>query len=172
MVELENPLARENRAACIVARLGLEPGMKVLDAGCGPGRLTVPLARAVGRTGDVVALDAQRAMLDITLEKTRREGLDNILLFVAQLGEDSLPAVSFDREVMVTVLGEIPDRAAALKSLYGALKPDGILSITETVFDPHYQRRSTVKRLGKAAGFRVRAVFGNWLAYTLHLQKP
>ena len=39
MVELENPLARENRAACIVARLGLEPGMKVLDAGCGPGRL-------------------------------------------------------------------------------------------------------------------------------------
>ena len=30
----------------------------------------------------------------------------------------------------------------------------------------------TVKRLGKAAGFRVRAVFGNWLAYTLHLQKP
>lgn len=172
LVERDNPLARENRADRIVERLGLESGMKVLDAGCGPGRLTVPLAQAVGRTGEVTALDMQSKMLDRALEKTRREGFSNVLLYVARLGPDALPAGEFDRAVLVTVLGEIPDQADALKSLFGALKPGGILSVTETVFDPHYQRRSKVKRLGASAGFRIHAVFGNWLAYTLQLKKP
>ena len=171
MVEADNPLARENRAARIVRRLKIVPGMHILDAGCGPGRLTLPLAWAVGRSGEVVALDTQRAMLDITLNKTRAEGLDNVRLFVAMLGQDFLPETAFDRAVLVTVLGEIPDQAHALKSLYEALKPGGILSITETVFDPHYQSRASVARLARAAGFRSKAVFGNWLAYTMHLEK-
>src|SRR5215210_6349596 len=47
----------------LIGRLDLAPGMRVLDAGCGPGRLTIPLARAVGPTGEVVALDGQSAML-------------------------------------------------------------------------------------------------------------
>src|ERR671915_14848 len=46
-----------------ISRLDLAPGMRVLDAGCGPGRLTIPLARAVGTGGEVVALDGQGAML-------------------------------------------------------------------------------------------------------------
>jgi 2-polyprenyl-3-methyl-5-hydroxy-6-metoxy-1,4-benzoquinol methylase len=61
---VENPLTGAFVGApLLVGRLGLAPGMKVLDAGCGPGRLTVPLARAVGPGGGVVALDGQPAML-------------------------------------------------------------------------------------------------------------
>ena len=58
MVELDNPFTRVNRAQVIVANLGLEAGMAVLDAGCGPGRLTLPLATAVGPQGEVLAVDA------------------------------------------------------------------------------------------------------------------
>ena len=79
--------------------------MKVLDAGCGPGRLTVPLAWAVGRAGEVVALDTQRAMRDITPDKTRAEFLDNVRLIVAQLDRDKLPGTEFDRAVMVNNTG-------------------------------------------------------------------
>jgi hypothetical protein len=47
---VENPLTGAFVGApLLVGRLGLAPGMKVLDAGCGPGRLTVPLAKALGR---------------------------------------------------------------------------------------------------------------------------
>jgi SAM-dependent methyltransferase len=47
LVELDNPLAKTSRAAVIVENLDLEPGMLVLDIGCGPGRVAVPIAKRV-----------------------------------------------------------------------------------------------------------------------------
>jgi len=72
----------------------------------------------------------------------------------------------------VTVLGEIPDRETALGEIFEALKPGGILSVTEIIFDPHFQPRGTVERLGLEAGFREKAFFGSRIAYTIHLGKP
>ena len=37
-VELDNPFAQTNRAAAIIEHIDLQPGMTVLDMGCGPGR--------------------------------------------------------------------------------------------------------------------------------------
>lgn len=74
--------------------------------------------------------------------------------------------------MLVTVLGEIPDREAALRTIFAALKPGGLLSVTEIVFDPHFQSRATVTRLACAAGLEERAFYGNRLAYTLNLRKP
>jgi predicted methyltransferase len=74
--------------------------------------------------------------------------------------------------VLVTVLGEIPDREMALTEVFAGLKPGGILSVTEVIFDPHFQRQATVRQLASAAGFRHKAVFGNRIAYTMHLEKP
>ena len=63
-VELDNPFTSTNRSNVIVAQLDLRPGMRVLDVGCGPGRVTVPLAQAVAPDGEVVAIDVQQGMLD------------------------------------------------------------------------------------------------------------
>jgi len=172
MVELDNPFTKTNRAAVIVGHLGLRPGMAVLDAGCGPGRLTIPLARQVGKQGEVVAVDLQSGMLERAREKAEAANLRNIRFLQAGLGEGKLGADRFDRAVLVTVLGEIPDREAALAEIFGALKHGGVLSVTEILFDPHFQPRGMVARLAKEAGFRKKATFGNRLAYTLHLEKP
>ena len=172
MVELDNPFARSNRAAVIVSQLGLQPGMAVADVGCGPGRLTVPLARAVGEKGRVLAMDIQPGMLDRAREKARAAGLDNIEFLNAGAGQDKLGSCGFDRVLLVTVLGEIPDREAALREIHAALKPGGILSVTEIIFDPHFQSRRTLERLASAAGFSMKEFFGNFLAFTLHFEKP
>ena len=172
LVEMDNPFTRVNRAAEILRHLALEPGMTAADIGCGPGRVTLPAARQVGREGRIVAMDIQPGMLERVREKARAEGLSNIELLNAPLGEGALGRDRFDAALMVTVLGEVPDREAALREVYEALKPGGVLSITELIFDPHFQRRSTVTELAKKTGFTQKALHGNRIAYTMHLEKP
>ncbi len=171
-VELDNPFAKNNRAAVIIDHLGLQPGMTVLDFGCGPGRLTVPAAQRVGPGGRVMAADLQAGMLARAKAKALAANLSNIEFVQAGAGEGKLGRGRFDRALLVTVLGEIPDRPGALKEIFDALKPGGVLSVTETLFDPHYQGRQTVTKLAGAAGFRERRYFGNRLAFTVHLEKP
>lgn len=171
MVELDNPFTRVNRAHVIIENLGLEAGMTVLDAGCGPGRLTLPLAAAVGPQGEVLAVDVQGGMLEHVRAKVEAAGLRNVQVLQAALGEERLPPNHFDRAVLVTVLGEIPDQTAALKGIHAALKPGGILSVTEVIFDPHFQRREAVRRAAEAAGFVEKRFLGRRLAYTMHLAK-
>jgi len=171
MVELENPIFRNQRSAAIIAGLAVEPGMHVLDVGCGPGRLTMPLARAVGPTGEVVAVDVQEAMLARAAQRVKAAQLENVLFVRAKVGEGSLAVGAFDRAVLVAVLGEIPDRQAAMKEIFAALKPGGVLAVAEVIADPHFQRRANVMDLAQAAGFRLKHAHGGRIAYVLYLEK-
>ena len=171
LVELDNPFTRISRAAVIAEHLDLKPGMEVLDFGCGPGRVTLPLARLVGEQGKVVAADIQEGMVARAKQKAQAAGQSNIEFLLAAAGEGRLDHDRFDRALLVSVLGEIPDRETALQEIFKALKPGGILSVTEIIFDPHFQRRSTVTRLATQAGFKEYAFFGSRYAYTLNLQK-
>ena len=172
MVELDNPFTKTNRADFIIAHLGVDSGMSVLDAGCGPGRLTLKLAQVVGTAGRVTALDIQQGMLDRVHGKADAAGVRNIDYLQAGLGEGRLPENAYDRAVLVTVLGEIPAQEPALRELFAALKPGGLLSITEVIFDPHFQTRATVTRLARAAGFEEVTFLGHRLAYVMHWRKP
>ena len=88
---LENPVTeRFAGQKLLLERLRLAPGMRVLDAGCGPGRLTIPLAKAVGPGGRVVALDGQRAMLEKLEARLDAEGLTNVRALGGGLGEGAL----------------------------------------------------------------------------------
>jgi ubiquinone/menaquinone biosynthesis C-methylase UbiE len=146
--------------------------MRVLDAGCGPGRITIPLAETVGKDGEVIALDIQTEMLAKLQERAQAAGLNNISIIQAGLGEDILDLGPLDMAVMVTVLGEIPNQRMAIQQIRGWLKPGGILSITEVLPDPHYQRASTVRSLADQAGFEVEMPYQSAQAYTMHLIKP
>lgn len=172
MVEIDNPFTKTNKASVIIEHLDLKAGMNVLDAGCGPGRLTIPMAEKVGSQGMVTALDMQSGMLDRVQQKAQSANVKNIQLLLAKLGEGKLGKNQYDRAVLVNVLGEIPDRMAALQEIFSALKPGGILSITEVIFDPHFQSKNTVRQLALDANFHVKEIFGGRFAYTMHVEKP
>jgi SAM-dependent methyltransferase len=106
--------------------------------------------------------------------KKKREiaKLSNIRFLQTGVGEGKLDRNHFDRALAVAVLGEIPNQHAALQEIFDALKPGGILSVTEIIFDPHFQSRRKVTRLAEAVGFREHKFFGTRLAFTLNLQKP
>lgn len=162
-------------AGVILDRLRLALGMRVLDVGSGTGRVAIPAAERVGPTGEVVALDVQAGMLERVRSAATARGLTNVRTIEARI-DGVLPAngsfdSAFDRALLVTVLGEIPDQARALRALYAALRHDGVLSITEMLPDPHYQSRRAVRRLAEDAGFQVEATHGTWIAYTMNFHK-
>ena len=170
---LENPfMNRFAGAETLLDRAGVVAGMRVLDAGCGPGRITLPAARRVGPTGDVVALDIQEAMLRRVRQKLDAQGVTNVRPLHAALGDGQIEAEAFDRAFLVTVLGEIPDKVAALREIYAALKPGGLLSITEVLPDPDFQTPDAVRRPAEAAGFREVRLMGGFPAFTMNVVKP
>lgn len=156
----------------LIQRAQIKPGMAVLDAGCGPGRVTVPLALYATPAGSVTALDIQPEMLERLQVRVRRAGLLNVKIIQAGLGDGKLPPEVFDRALLNTVLGEIPDQKAALLEIYTSLKPGGLLSITEILPDPHYQSRKKVRRLAEETGYNPEEVYSGWRAYTMNLIKP
>ena len=170
---LENPYFQALAGAeLLLDRAGVRPGMSVLDVGCGPGRLSLPAARRVGPGGEVVALDLQPRMIRRLEERIERSGLGNVTPLLAGAGEGRAGVDRYDRAFLVTVLGEIPDRVAALAEIHLALKPGGVLSITEVLPDPHYQTRAAVARLAEAVGFEPRESFGTFWAFTRNFAKP
>lgn len=166
---MENPFFRNHRSSSIIEALDLNPTMTVLDFGCGPGRLTLPLARALREGGSVVAFDMQQAMLDRVRIRAEREGLSNVAYVRGEAGEGKVEPGRFDRILLVAVLGEIPDREGALGEMRRGLKREGLLCLSEVIADPHFQGREEVRRLASSAGFIERAFFGSPWAYTLLL---
>ena len=170
---LENPyIDAVAGSRLLLERAGVQAGMSVLDVGCGPGRVAIPAARLVGPEGRVVALDLQPGMIRKLEARIAQLGLRNIEVRLGGAGEGLVPRSAFDRALLVTVLGEIVDQAAALREIYEALKPGGILSVTEVLPDPHYQSRARVRRLAESVGLRFDQLAGPWYSFTMNFRKP
>ena len=155
-----------------LARIGLQPGQRVLEIGPGPGRLLIPAARKVLPGGTVVGIDIQSRMLDRLKARVEAANITNLTAILGDATQPIVPEASFDVAFLAAALGEIPDRAKALAQCFRALKPGGVLSISETQPDPHYQSKATVKRLAEAAGFQLQSIQGGMWLYTANFLKP
>ena len=77
---------------------------------------------------------------------------------------------SFDRIVLITVLGEIADQTAYLQEFHRLLRPDGIVSISETAGDPDKLSRAQLTALMQAHQFVLTQSYGTEKNYTLNFQ--
>ncbi len=100
------------------------PGLDVLDAACGSGRMVVPLAEAGHR---VVGVDACRPSLEATARHLEARGLQAELHWADVRAFEGGP---FDRILALELLCYLPDAPAAATHLASLLKPGGTLVMT------------------------------------------
>src|SRR4051794_37968978 len=124
-----------------VARIGLRPGDRVLDACCGTGASALPAAHAVGSAGQVVGFDVAEPALVLARAKAQAQGLANVEFRAADVEHTGLPSQSFDAVVCVFGVFFLPDMAAALAELWRLVRPGGVLAIT--VWGPDFLEPAT-----------------------------
>lgn len=110
----------------------INPGSTVVDLGCGGGFFTVELARMVGETGRVIAVDLQTEMLNITRDLATKKGvIDRITLHQCETNDIGLSEVKVDFALAFYVVHEVPDQRAFLKQVSELLKPDARFMMIE-----------------------------------------
>ncbi|MFF0183366.1 class I SAM-dependent methyltransferase [Streptomyces sp. NPDC005244] len=109
-----------------VADMGLRPGDRVLDAGCGTGRALPPLRAAVGGVGVVVGADLTAAMLEAAVRAGRdRDGR----LLLADVAALPLRSESLDAVFAAGLVAHLPNPAENLRELARVVRPGGTLAL-------------------------------------------
>ncbi|MFF4395200.1 class I SAM-dependent methyltransferase [Streptomyces sp. NPDC001480] len=112
--------------AAAVADLGLRPGDRVLDAGCGTGRALPPLRAAVGPSGAVIGVDLTPAMLRAAVRAGRdRHGR----LLLADVAALPLRSGAFDAVFGAGLIAHLPHPSENLRELARVVRPGGILAL-------------------------------------------
>lgn len=108
----------------------LSGGMRALDIGPGMGFFTLPMARIVGPSSTVVALDIQEQMLCRLRSRAERSGVANIVTRCYG-GRDFGLDGGFDFILLFWMLHEVSDAEAFCAELKAACKPGGTLLVAE-----------------------------------------
>lgn len=108
--------------------LGLQPGEKVLDLGCGAGGTTVEIARRVAPGGTAVGVDIASTMLDAGRSRASKEGVDNIEFVHADVQVSDIGEAEFDAAFSQFGVMFFADPVAAFRNVGRSLKPGGRLS--------------------------------------------
>ena len=122
---------REEQSQKLLDALPLKAGQVVCDVGCGNGYYTLRLARRVGPTGRVLALDIQPEMLSLLNARAKKENVQNIVPVLGSVADPHLPRGKIDLLLLVDVYHEFSYPERMLRGLRASLKPEGRLVLVE-----------------------------------------
>jgi len=123
--------ADQPKIARLLAAAELGTGAKVLEPGCGTGRLTTVLADAVGPQGHVVALDISGRMAEAC--RARVSAYPHVAVHHAGVEDFALESGAFDTIVCHQVVPHFDDLPAVLAHLARTLRPGGRLVVVHFI---------------------------------------
>jgi ubiquinone/menaquinone biosynthesis C-methylase UbiE len=118
-------------------RVGVGPGMRCLDLGCGGGDVTFELARLVGPTGHVTAVDMDEVKLDLAREAAVARELSNVDLRLANVAEWSEIA-AYDLVYCRFLLEHLSEPVNVLRRMWTGVAPGGSIAVEATDFDGQF----------------------------------
>ena len=110
----------------------LRPGLRLLDFGCGPGTISVGLAKAVA-PGEMHGVDMDEAQIDMARSITASQGQNNAIFHVGDITDLEFEDSFFDAAHCRSVLMHVPNTAAVLSEVKRVLKPGGIIACREMI---------------------------------------
>ena len=115
--------------------VGIGSGQLVLDLGAGVGDVAMLVARIVGPSGKVVAIERDARTINRARARAADAGLGNIEFVQTDVTEYSTDLI-FDAAVGRYILQFLPDPVDALRSVAQRIRPGGILAFQEGSWIP------------------------------------
>ena len=146
----------------VIAALALRAGDQVADLGAGGGYFTFKLAKAVGPTGKVYAVDIDREVLDLVAQRAQKESVQNVETVIATSDDPRLPTTGVDLIFTSNTYHHIDHRVAYFKNFRKYLKPGGRVIVID--FDrrawiegllSHYTPTEVIKREMEQSGYAL-----------------
>lgn len=152
---LHSPLRRLINDPKRLLRGLVAPGYTAVDLGCGPGYYTLPLAKMVGESGRVIAVDVQEGMLAQLRVRAEKAGLSPRIqphLAGGNTLDVSSPA---DFALAFWMLHEVPDQLGFLRQVHDMLRPRGRLLLAEPLGHVSKTRFTAVIAMAEQVGLRL-----------------
>jgi ubiquinone/menaquinone biosynthesis C-methylase UbiE len=169
---------KTEKVSDILSALQAEPGKRIADIGAGEGFYSLRIARAVGPTGRVTAVDVSEKYLEKLRARIQQDKVTNVDVVVGAVDDPRLPQGTFDAVLIYNAYHEMTTPEPILKALFLALKPGGRLVMSEPLHDnvrsatrgeqvkDHEIGPNFVQQELQAAGFEVIEQRPDFLAFT------
>jgi arsenite methyltransferase len=148
----------------VVAAAGFRAGEIVADIGAGTGIFSVPIARAVGAEGTVLAVEVDEGFLPIIEQKAREQGVSNVRPVLGEFTDPRLPRRDVDAAFFHDVLHHIEDREAYILTLATYMESGSRIVVVDYNGDvpgiPHSNQPEMVIRPAEVARWMDAAGFG------------
>lgn len=151
----DNPLRRLLHNPEIVLSPYIQPGYNVIDVGAGMGYFSIPLAKLVGLSGHVTAVDVQTQMLSVLSKRAKRSGVAASISTYLATPEYLGNHAAADFILAFWVVHEVPDQEKLLRQIHALLKPNGLFLFVEPIV--HVSRHYFLRTLqtAKSVGFSI-----------------
>ncbi len=158
----------KNKPNQILETLALRPGQNIADIGAGGGYFSLRFADAVGKEGQVYAVDTDAGFLEFIRNSAMEKGLNNFKTVLAAEDKLTLPEKSLDFIFLRNVYHHLPNRVEYFRNLAGSLKPEGKVVIIEykrgglfsfrRIFGHYVPRKIIVEEMNQA-GYQLEQEF-------------
>jgi ubiquinone/menaquinone biosynthesis C-methylase UbiE len=125
--QLDPARAAWQKPGAALRAMGIRRGDTIAEIGAGPGFWTVRLARVVGPSGHVYAVDPEPAMLGILRERLEKARVKNVTPVLGGADDPRLPAGRCDLALIVNTYHHFQDGPVFLRRVAAALRPGGRL---------------------------------------------